>query len=200
MSLAADALKHCALEKHPDVDRVLITCNALATQVHSLGAAISRDYAALGVNEVTVVAIANGAMIFAADLLRSISLHTRFDSIRVSSYLDGTTPSSVPQFRDALHLALEGRHVLVVDDILDTGNTLNRLCGVLQQQAPASLKTCVLLDKKARRKVPFEASYVGFDIPDNFVVGYGLDFAERYRNLPFVGVLKQEKQNPANWV
>ncbi len=186
-------------ETHADIKRVLITRDAVARRVRELGRQISENYGARGVVEITVVAIANGATVFAADLLREISVHTRFDTIRISSYLDGTTPGT-PQFREAPHLDLAGRHVLVVDDILDTGGTLSRLFETLRKQSPASLRTCVLLDKKARRKTAFEAEYVGFEIPDNFVVGCGLDFAERFRNLPFIGVLRAESQNPAKWI
>lgn len=191
--------KNGTADTHPDLERILLGRVALSEKVEELGQRISQDYREARVEEVTVVAIANGAVIFAADLLRALSLHTRFDTIRVSSYLDGTSPAKPPQWQDVLRLALTGKHVLLVDDILDTGNTLTRLCGALRQQAPITLKTCVLLDKKERRQVPFHADYVGFDIPDAFVVGYGLDFSERYRNLPFIGVLKQEKQNPSDW-
>ncbi|MDR2845225.1 MAG: hypoxanthine phosphoribosyltransferase [Puniceicoccales bacterium] len=184
---------------HPDIAEVLFTTDALAAKVRDLGRAITRDYAALGVRELTLVGVANGAMVFIADLLRCIQLNTRFDTVRVSSYQDGTSPVARPQLRHAGHLPLEGRHVLVVDDILDTGNTLSFLNEVLGKQRPASLRTCVLLDKKTRRQTAFSAEYIGFDIPDVFVVGYGLDFAERYRNLPFIGVLKPERQNPAHW-
>ena len=187
-------------DTHPDVSRTLIGRARLAEQVRLLGQQITRDYAALGVTELTLVAVANGALIFAADLLREISLHTRFDSIRVSSYLDGTAPKTPPKMSDLLRLDLAGRHVLVVDDILDTGNTLSRLCAMLQKQEPASLRTCVLLDKKERRQVAFYPEYAGFDIPDQFVVGYGLDFAERYRNLPFIGVLAPGKQDASQWL
>lgn len=186
-------------EMHPDIERVLLSRARLAEQVRLLGRRITQDYAAREVKELTVVAVANGALIFAADLLREITLPVRFDSLRISSYLDGTAPTTPPQMRDVLRLDLVGRHVLVVDDILDTGNTLSRLCALLAKQSLASLHTCVLLDKKERRQVDFSADYAGFDIPDRFVVGYGLDFAERYRNLPFVGVLAPDKQDPAKW-
>ncbi len=199
MKLPTVAKENAEAEAHPDIERVLIGRARLAEQVRLLGQQITRDYAARGVRELTLVAVANGALIFAADLLREISLHTRFDSIRVSSYLDGTVPKTPPQMADLLRLDLVGRHVLVVDDILDTGNTLSRLCALLQKQGPASLRTCVLLDKKARRQVDFFSDYTGFDIPDRFVVGYGLDFAERYRNLPFIGALAPDKQDPAKW-
>lgn len=181
----------------PDVETILFSDETIARRVASLGEAITRDYAALGARELTLVGIANGAVVFMADLLRRIRLHTRIDTVRVSSYQDADSPVSRPQIHASNRLALSGRHVLLVDDILDTGNTLAFLKDELQRQAPASLRTCVLLDKKGRRQTPFEAEYAGFEIPDAFVVGYGLDFAERYRNLPFVGILKRECQNAA---
>jgi hypoxanthine phosphoribosyltransferase len=182
-----------------DVGGVILSREQIAARVAALGEALSRDYAALGAREITLVAVANGAVIFAADLLRAIRLRARFDLVRVSSYQDADAPVSRPRILSPWRLDLASRHVLLVDDILDTGHTLAHLHAALLAQRPASLRTCVLLDKKSRRQTPFEAEYTGFDIPDVFVVGYGLDFAERYRNLPFIGVLKPECQNPARW-
>ncbi|MDR2862805.1 MAG: hypoxanthine phosphoribosyltransferase [Puniceicoccales bacterium] len=194
MPTSADYSFEIAATAHSDVEEVLFSAADIAMRVAQLGAAITRDYAALDADELTVVGVANGALIFTADLLRRINLRTRFDTVRVSSYLDGTSPSAAPQFRSTVHLNLAGRHVLIVDDILDTGRTLSQLHSALLEHRPASLRTCVLLDKKSRRQTPFEAAYTGFDIPDAFVVGYGMDFAERYRNLPFVGVLRADRQ------
>ncbi|MDR1816776.1 MAG: hypoxanthine phosphoribosyltransferase [Puniceicoccales bacterium] len=186
-------------DSHPDIERVLFSREALYERVNDMAFKISGDYAALGATEITVIAVANGAMVFAADLLRGISLNTRFDTVRASSYYDGTSPVSVPRIHNAGRLELGGRHVLLVDDILDTGNTLALLRDMLEVHRPATLRTCVLLDKKARRVTPYTAEYVGFDVPDVFVVGYGLDFAERYRNLPFIGTLKPERQDISSW-
>jgi hypoxanthine phosphoribosyltransferase len=188
-----------ATTEHLDIARVLFTAEEIAARVAALGAQITQDYAALGAREITLIGVANGAMVFVADLLRTIRLHTRFDTVRVSTYADAASPAASPIIRNRWRLDLAGRHLLLLDDILDTGNTLAHVHGELLAQNPAALRTCVLLDKKARRQTPFAAEYTGFEIPDAFVVGYGLDFAERYRNLPFVGVLKPEKQNTANW-
>src|SRR6185436_8911001 len=130
----------------------------------------------------------NGTVMFLADLLRNLSLPLRLDFIGVSSYRAGTESADLV-FTKELRLDVQGRDVLLVDDILDTGKTLHRVLAKIRALKPGRLKTCVLLNKAARRVEPVEADYVGFDIPDLFVVGYGLDFAERYRNLPFVGVL-----------
>jgi hypoxanthine phosphoribosyltransferase len=188
-----------ATNGHLDVARVLLTAEEIAARIAILGAQITRDYVEQGARELTLIGIAIGAMVFAADLLRAIRIYTRFDTVRVSTYRDGSSPQARPQLRSRWHLELEGRHLLLLDDILDTGNTLSFVHAELSAQRPASLRTCVLLDKKERRQTPFEAEYTGFEIPDVFVVGYGLDFAERYRNLPFVGVLKPEHQNAAAW-
>jgi hypoxanthine phosphoribosyltransferase len=184
---------------HPDIDRVLFTSTQLADRVSAMALKITQDYKALGARELTIVGITNGAVVFVSDLLRGIGLHTRFDTVRVVSYYDSTSPVAQPKIISTGKLALAGRHVLVVDDILDTGNTLKLLCDSIAAQSPASVKSCVLLDKKARRIAPFEADYVGFEVPDVFVVGYGLDFAERYRNLPYVGTLKTELQDTSSW-
>jgi hypoxanthine phosphoribosyltransferase len=123
----------------------------------------------------------------------------RLDTIRVSSYRNSTRPVGAPRILDSLQIDVENRHVLLIDDILDTGRTLSLVVAEMQKRKPATLRTCVLLDKKVRREVPIEADFVGFTIPDKFVVGYGLDFAERYRNLASIGVLKANLQNPPEW-
>ena len=120
----------------------------------------------------------------------------RLDAIRVSSYRDEMSPVSDPEIIDTIRLELRRRHILLIDDILDTGRTISRVVKILKKLNPASIRTCVLLEKKGRQKVDFSADYVGFTIPDEFVVGYGLDFAEYYRNLPCIGTLKPEFQNP----
>ena len=135
-----------------------------------------------------VVSLLTGTVVFLGDLIRNLSLPLRLDFIGVSSYGAGTESGELV-FTKELHLDVRGRDVLLVDDILDTGKTLYRVRSKLRGLKPRRLRTCVLLNKAARRVEPVEADYVGFEIPDLFVVGYGLDFAERYRNLPFVGVL-----------
>jgi len=198
-ALADTCCRAAGGESHPDIERVLFSREALAERVSDMAFQISAEYAAAGARELTVIGVANGAMVFVADLLRGLTLNTRFDTVRASSYYDGTSPVAVPRVHNQGRLECAGRHVLLVDDILDTGNTLALLHGLLAARKPASLKTCVLLDKKARRVTPFEAEYVGFQVPDVFVVGYGLDFAERYRNLPFIGTLKPERQDVSSW-
>ena len=149
--------------------------------------AIARDYAG---RDLVIVALLNGTVMFLADLIRHLALPLRLDFIGVSSYGAGTTSGQLV-FTKELKLEVKGRHVLLIDDILDTGKTIQRVLAKLRPLKPRSLKVCVFLDKKARRTEPIQADYVGFQIPDFFVVGYGLDFAERYRNLPFVGVLEE---------
>lgn len=174
-----------------DLESILLTEDKIAKRLKELGAEINAAYAD---REITVIAIINGAVIFVADLIRQIDLSLRLDCIRVSSYRDSTAPEQAPEIIDRIRLDIKGADILLIDDILDTGNTLSEVSKVLRSMHPASLKTCVLLDKKARRSVDFEADFVGFEIPDAFVVGYGLDFAERYRQLPCIGVLKKTLQ------
>lgn len=172
-----------------DLEFVLITETQIARRVHGLTAELQRDYTG---RELVVVALLNGTVMFLADLIRHLSLPLRLDFIGVSSYGAGTESGDLI-FTKELRLDVRERDVLVVDDILDTGRTLKRVIGKLRALKPRRIRSCVLLDKKARRVEKVEADYVGFEIPDFFVVGYGLDFAEQYRNLPFIGLLKPEK-------
>lgn len=169
------------------LDHVLVSEAAIRRRVASLAEEINKAYRG---KDLTVIAVVNGALIFTADLLRRMRSPLRLDCIRASSYHAGTAATGKPVIVDNLKLDIAGQHVLLVDDILDTGNTLSAVHELLLAKKAASVRTCVLLDKKARRVVPFEAEYVGFEIPNEFVVGYGLDFNERYRNLPCIGVLK----------
>lgn len=168
-----------------EVERVLITEEQLAKRVRALSRAIQRDF--MG-REMVVVSLLTGTVMFLADLIRNLSLPLHLDFIGVSSYGAGTESGNLV-FTKELRLSVRGRDVLLVDDILDTGKTMVRVLGKLQALKPRRIKTCVLLNKAARRVENIEADYVGFEIPDYFVIGYGLDFAERYRNLPFVGTL-----------
>lgn len=179
-----------------DLEKVIIDEAAIRSRLTELGEEINQAYEG---REVAVIAIINGAIIFVADLIRQISIPIRLDCIRVSSYRDETSPVQAPEIIDHIRLDLKGVDVLLIDDILDTGNTLARVSEVIKGMGPASLKTCVLLDKHTKRSVEFEADFVGFKILDEFVVGYGLDFAERYRQLPLIGILKSELQNPPEW-
>ncbi len=169
------------------LDHILVSPLAIKRRIAQLGAQLNQDYAK---KDLMVVAIVNGALIFTADLLRQMRSPLRLDCLRASSYHTGTRAVGEPRIVDQMKLDVKGQHVLLVDDILDTGKTLAAVAGLIKAKGAASVQTCVLLDKKARRAVPFEADYVGFEIPNEFVVGYGLDFNERYRNLPCIGVLK----------
>ncbi|MEO6003053.1 MAG: hypoxanthine phosphoribosyltransferase [Opitutus sp.] len=176
---------------HPDLASVLFTEAQIKRRVRGLAREIKKVY---GKGEFTMIALINGAVMFTADLMREIDNPVRLDCIRVSSYGSGTKSVGAPQIVADLTLDIANRDVLIIDDILDTGKTLALVTTLARKLKPASLRTCVLLDKKARREVDFEADFVGFKIPNKFVVGYGLDFAERYRNLPCIGVLKTELQ------
>jgi hypoxanthine phosphoribosyltransferase len=181
---------------HPDLESVLVTEAQIKRRVKKLGRELREAY---GREEFTVISIINGAILFTADLLREIENPVRLDCIRISSYRNETKSLGAPQLIHSLTLDVTKRDVLLIDDILDTGKTLAMVSALIRKLKPASLKVCVLLDKKGRREVDFEADFVGFRIPDKFVVGYGLDFAERYRNLPCIGVLKPHLQNPPEW-
>ena len=169
-----------------EVESVLISRQTLARRVNGLARQIETDFAG---SDLVIVALLNGTVVFLADLLRKLSMPLRLDFIGVSSYGAGTESAELV-FTKELRLEVENRDVLVVDDILDTGRTLSRVTAKLVKLKPRQLKTCVLLDKPSRRVEPISADYVGFTIPNHFVVGYGLDYAERYRNLPFVGILR----------
>ena len=168
-----------------DVERILITEEQIAARVAEMTREIQRDFQG---RELVVVSLLNGTVMFLADLIRHLELPLRLDFIGVSSYGAGTESGELV-FTKELRIDVCGRDVLLVDDILDTGRTLTRVTQKLRLLQPRRIRTCVLLDKPARRVEDVHADYVGFAIPDMFVVGYGLDFAERYRNLPFVGVL-----------
>ncbi len=189
-------LKASSFPFHADLETVLVSENDIKKRVKKLGAEIATSY---GDEEITVISIINGAILFTADLLREIPNPIRLDCIRIASYRNDTKSHGKPQLLQSLTLDISNRHVLLIDDILDTGKTFSVVVDMIQKLNPASLRTCVLLDKRGRREVEFEADFVGFQIPDKFAVGYGLDFAERYRNLPCIGVLKPNLQNPPEW-
>ncbi|MSU49059.1 MAG: hypoxanthine phosphoribosyltransferase [Opitutus sp.] len=181
---------------HPDLAEILLTETQIRRRVKSLAREIKAVY---GDAEFTIISLINGAVMFTSDLMREIDNPVRLDCIRVSSYGTKTKSIGTPQVIHSLTLDIARRDVLLIDDILDTGKTLKLVGDLVRELKPASLRTCVLLDKKARREVPVEADFVGFEIPDKFVVGYGLDFAERYRNLRGIGVLKKERQSAPTW-
>jgi hypoxanthine phosphoribosyltransferase len=166
--------------------KVLFTREEIAARVAEIGAQITRDFAG---QPVTLIGVLKGAAIFLSDLSRSIKLDATFDFIAVSSYGNEKQNSGeVKMMKDVDH-SMEGKNVILVEDILDTGLTLTYLTRVLQAHHPKSLKIAALLDKVSRRVMPIKADYVGFEIPDEFVVGYGMDYAERYRNLPDISIV-----------
>ncbi|HOV79012.1 MAG TPA: hypoxanthine phosphoribosyltransferase [Bacillota bacterium] len=171
---------------HPDGERILFSGEEIQRRVAELGGQISADYAG---KELLVVGILKGAMIFLADLVRHITVPTYFDFVAVSSYGASTQSSGVVRILKDIDRSIEGRHVLIVEDIVDTGLTLNYLVENFKSRGPAGVKVCTLLDKPSRRVVPVDIDYNGFVIPDEFVVGYGLDYNERYRNFPYIMVL-----------
>jgi len=177
---------------YKELDDILITEEAIRQRTREMGKEISDLY---GDEEISVISIINGAIIFTADLLRTITSPVRLDCIRVSSYRNSTTPQVAPHILDNIKLDVAGRHVLIIDDILDTGKTISKVVDILSELNPASLRSCMLLEKQVTRSVKYHANFVGFTIPDKFVVGYGLDFAGRYRNIPVIGVLKPELQS-----
>jgi hypoxanthine phosphoribosyltransferase len=177
-----------------ELDNIYYTESDINLRVSELGEEITEAYK--DYDEVTVISIINGALYFTVDILRNINIPIRLDCIRVSSYRNKSQPDKKPEIIDTIRLDLKDRHVLLIDDILDTGHTISLVYNHLKQRHPSSLLTCILLDKDRPRAVPFKADFIGFKIPDKFVVGYGLDYAERYRNLPCIGSLKTELLNP----
>jgi hypoxanthine phosphoribosyltransferase len=170
-----------------DIAEILVSEQQIRDRVAEMGRQISKDYEG---QELLLVGLLRGAIVFLSDLMRAITIPVRLDFIGISSYGVSTESGAVRMVMD-LETDIAARHVLIVEDIVDTGKTLFYLAGNLRARQPASLCICALLDKPERRQVPIDVDYVGFEIPDKFVVGYGLDFAEGYRNLPFVGVLKE---------
>lgn len=170
-----------------DIERILYTEAELKARVAELGAQISKDYA--GKNPL-MISVLRGSYIFVSDLTRSIDLPLSVDFMAVSSYGGGTSSSGQVRIVKDLSESIEGRDVIVVEDILDSGNTLSYLLELLKARKVGSIKLCTLLDKPSRRVKDIHADYVGFTVPDYFVVGYGLDYAEYYRNLPYIGILK----------
>ena len=176
-------------EMEKDILKVLVSEEELKKRVQEIAGEIQRDYAG---KEIMLISVLRGSFIFMADLCRAIDLPCTLDFMAVSSYGKGTSSSGQVQITKDLSEDISGRHIIVVEDILDSGNTLSYLLKILQHRHPASIRLCTLLDKPERRVKPVELHYCGFTIPDAFVVGYGLDYAERYRNLPYIGILKPE--------
>ena len=175
------------LEK--DIQEVLFSEEQLDRRVREIAAEITRDYEG---KEIMLISVLRGSFVFMADLCRRIDLPCTLDFMSVSSYGKGTTSSGQVQITRDLSSDISGKHIIVVEDILDSGNTLSYLLKLLEQRNPASIRLCTLLNKPDRRVKHVDVHYCGFDIPDAFIVGYGLDYAEQYRNLPYIGILKPE--------
>src|SRR5205814_5942630 len=171
------------------VGEVLIEEETLRARVEELGEEISRDYAG---REPLLIGVLKGAVFFMADLMRQLTIPCEVDFMAISSYGAATDSSGVVRILKDLDINIEGRNVLVVEDIIDSGLTPSYLVRNLESREPASLEVCALLTKPGRREIDVDVRWVGFEIPNRFVIGYGLDFAERYRNLPYVGVLHEE--------
>lgn len=175
-------------EVYRDLESILITEEQLQARIQELGQQIGRDYKG---KLPMIVGLLKGSSLFLADLVKAIPIHLTLDFMGISSYGGGTHSSGVVKFTKDLEETIEGRHVLIAEDIIDTGLTLNYLTKTLRQRNPASLKICTLLNKQARRILEVEdVAYKGFEIDDHFVVGYGLDYMQKFRNLPCIGVLK----------
>ena len=171
-----------------DIETILFSEQVLDVRLKELGEVITKDYEG---KELTIVGILKGSTIFTSDLARKIDLPLQLDFMAVSSYGSATESSGVVKILKDLDSSIEGKHILIVEDIVDSGLTLNYHKAILENRNAASVKICTLLDKPARRKQEVEINYCGFEVPDEFIVGYGIDYAEKYRNLPYIGVLKR---------
>ena len=171
-----------------DIEKVLISAEELEAAVSKIGAEISRDYAD---KEPIFIGVLKGCFIFMADLMRHVDISCSMDFMAVSSY-NGTSSTGAVKINKDLNESIEGKDVILVEDILDSGITLNYLSKYLKNRNPASLAIVTLMDKPARRIAPVQPDYCGFEVPDEFLLGYGLDYAERFRNVPFIGILKRE--------
>ncbi|MBO5776087.1 MAG: hypoxanthine phosphoribosyltransferase [Clostridia bacterium] len=177
---------------HPDLEKILLTSDEINARVKEIGKQITHDYQG---ESVLMVGILRGAVVFFSELVKNVDLDVRFDFMVVSSYGASSVSSGEVRIIKDISQPIEGKNVIIIEDIIDTGNTLKNLKKLLLTRNPKSLKICSLLDKPSRRKVEMEGDYIGFTVPNEFVVGYGLDYDEKYRNLPDVGVLKPEIYN-----
>jgi len=176
------------------IEEILIPSDALQARIAELGAEISKDYAG---QDLLLLSVLKGSVLFIADLMRQITVPHAIDFMAISSYGSGQISSGAVQILKDLDQPIEGRNVLIVEDIIDTGYTLSYLVRLLQVRRPKSLRICTLLNKPSRREVEVPVDYIGFDIPNKFVLGYGLDFDQLYRNLPYIAVLAREYYDEA---
>jgi hypoxanthine phosphoribosyltransferase len=176
-------------EVHPDIEEVLISADEIQSRIADLAKQVTEDYRG---KDLLLVGVLKGAFVFMADLARQVSLPIEFDFMAVSSYGSATKSSGVVRILKDLDYEITGRHVLLVEDIIDSGLTISYLLRYLEARRPASLEICSLFWKKGEQAVPMQVKYSGFEIPPVFIVGYGLDYAEKYRNLPYIGVLKPD--------
>lgn len=172
-----------------DIERVLFSPQEISNRIKEIGEIISRDYE--GKNPL-IVGILKGSVVFLADLIRNIDIPCEIDFMSISSYDMNAVSSGKIKIKKDLDTNIDGRHVIIAEDILDTALTLKSVAEMLEKRDPASLKTAVLLNKKAERKIDFKADYKCFDVENEFIVGFGLDYAQKYRNLPYIGILKSE--------
>lgn len=175
---------------HKDIKEILVTKESIENRVKELGEKISNDYNSA--DEIVMIGVLKGANMFLGDLIRQINLPVKIDFIAVSSYGLSTESTGVVKILKDLDIDIEGKHVIIVEDIIDTGLTLKYISENLKTRNASTIKICTLLDKPARRQCQIPVEYVGFEIPDEFIVGYGIDYAEKYRNLPYVGTLKED--------
>ncbi len=172
-----------------DIERILLTKEEISAKIIELGEQLSRDYEG---KSLLMISVLKGSIVFMADLMRAISIHAEIDFMAVSSYGAGTKTTGVVRILKDIDVDLAGRDILIVEDILDSGMTLSYLKTLLEGRSPASIRVATLLDKPSRRKVDMQPDYCCFTVPDEFLIGYGLDYAEKYRNLPYIGVLKPQ--------
>ena len=175
------------MEMHNDITRIMFTAEHLKARVEEIGAEISRDYEG---RELLAVGILKGATVFFADLVRAIKVPVQFDFMIASSYGNQANTTGTVKILKDLDVDIAGKHVIVIEDIIDSGLTMNYMMKLLADRQPASLKLCALLSKPSRRRSDVTISYLGAEVPDEFLVGYGLDYAGRYRNLPYIGILR----------
>lgn len=173
---------------HEDIERVLISEEDLKIKIKEMAEKISEDYKG---EELVVVTVLKGGVMFSVDLMREIEVPVMIDFMSASSYGASSKSSGVVKIEKDLDMPIEGKNVLLVEDIIDSGRTLSYIADILRKRGPKSLEICTILDKPSRRVVDIDVKYIGFEIPDEFVVGYGLDYAQKHRNLPYVGILKR---------